>query len=220
MTYIYLIENCFGDPNAVYVGKTKIENSRKNKHIKTFGKNITCTTIDYINSDEKEIWGAIESYWISQFKTWGFKVQNKNLGGGGCVVASDDMREKISKGNKGKKRTQEHIEKYKGSKSQKHRENLSIAKKGKPSNKKGKKYGSNPKISLNLERSKKISQWLNNNKEKIRLARLGKTKKGCKILDVKNNIVFESKVACAKYNNFDINKMRKLVDKNIDYKRI
>ena len=32
MTYIYLIENCYGILNNIYIGKTKIEGSRKNKH--------------------------------------------------------------------------------------------------------------------------------------------------------------------------------------------
>ena len=33
ITYIYLVENCYGDPNKVYIGKTK--NSRKTQHQKT-----------------------------------------------------------------------------------------------------------------------------------------------------------------------------------------
>lgn len=38
MTYIYLVENCYGDPNKVYIGKTK--NSRFLPHKKTYGEKI------------------------------------------------------------------------------------------------------------------------------------------------------------------------------------
>jgi hypothetical protein len=38
MTKIYLVENCYGDPNKVYIGKTI--NSRELNHKKTYGKYI------------------------------------------------------------------------------------------------------------------------------------------------------------------------------------
>jgi len=208
MTYIYLVENCFKDPNSIYIGKTKIKGSRKNHHKRNFGKDIIFTTIDYVNSDEKEIWEPLESYWINQFKVWGFKVQNKNEGGGGCVKASEAMKKKISNSNKGKKRSPEHIEKYKGPKTKEHCYNLSIAKKGKPSSKKGKKTGPNLKLKGRKSYHKEDTG------KKISEAKKGKQVNGLKILDIKNNIIFNSKVECAKFHGFNINKMRKLVDEN------
>jgi len=220
MTYFYLIENCLGDINKVYIGKTKIEGSRKNKHKTSFGKDIICTTIDFISSNDKKDWKPLESFYINYFKFLGFDVQNKNEGGGGCVKASLSMRMKISEKNKGKVRTEEHKQNYRGPKSEEHKKNMSLCRLGKPSPKKGKKSGPNLKLKLNKERNQKISNWASKNKEKLRLDRLGKNKKGCKILDVVNNIIFDSKVLCAKYHSFNINKMRKLVDENIYFKKL
>jgi len=91
---IYLIENCYGDSNKVYVGKTK--NSREQAHKKTFGKNIIYTYIDEIDSLDSKDWEPLESYWIEQFRQWGFEVLNKNNGGGGPIIHSIETRKKIS----------------------------------------------------------------------------------------------------------------------------
>jgi hypothetical protein len=89
MVKIYLITNCFNDSNKVYIGKTKNyigqnKNSRKNSHKKTFGKDIIYDYIDEIESSEQKDWEPLETYWIQQFRAWGFEVLNKNKGGGGC----------------------------------------------------------------------------------------------------------------------------------------
>lgn len=81
ITQIYLVKNCYNDPNKVYIGKSC--GSRKSPHKKTFGTNIVYTYIDSINSLDKKDWKPLESYWIEQFRQWGFEVQNKNEGGGG-----------------------------------------------------------------------------------------------------------------------------------------
>ena len=44
MTYIYLVTNCFNEPNKVYIGKTI--KSRKNAHKKTYNKQIEYNIID------------------------------------------------------------------------------------------------------------------------------------------------------------------------------
>ena len=80
MAYIYLITNIDNNPNNVYIGKSINKIWRKHAHNRTYGKNIVYSIIDEINSS---IWEEIESYWIEQFKCWGFNVQNKNNGGGG-----------------------------------------------------------------------------------------------------------------------------------------
>jgi hypothetical protein len=143
MTKIYLVENCYGDPNKVYIGKTR--NSRIGPHKRTYGKNITYTIIDRINSLNHKDWKPLESYWIEQFRQWGFELMNINKKGGqGPGIYSeeskikmrkprkkgtgekiskrlkennhsqyytDDVRKKISKGNKGipKPFTEDHI---------------------------------------------------------------------------------------------------------------
>ena len=67
MTYIYLVENCYGDPGKVYVGKTK-GNWRKQSHIRRFGPLSTFTIIDEVNSLNRKDWSPLEIYWIHQFK--------------------------------------------------------------------------------------------------------------------------------------------------------
>jgi hypothetical protein len=136
MTKIYLVENCYGDSNKVYLGKTK--NNRYNNHKSRFGDSIKYTVIDEIESLDKEDWKPLESYWILQFKVWGFNVLNKNKGGGGPSYLTDEQKKNysypktqpfinsvigksknypesrnknISKSLKGYKQTKEHIKK-------------------------------------------------------------------------------------------------------------
>jgi hypothetical protein len=111
VTYIYIVENCFGDPNKVYIGKTK--NSRYYEHKKKYGNNILYTIIDEINSLDYKAWKPLESFWINQFKTWGFKVLNKNDGGGGADFYTQESKDKISKALKGRIRSSVFGEKMK-----------------------------------------------------------------------------------------------------------
>lgn len=101
ITKIYLVTNCYGDPNKVYIGKEKLNkgkyNSRKYDHKKTYGDNIIFTYIDEINSLDKEDWKPLECFWINYFKFLGFDVQNKNEGGGGPTFNSKETIKKISK---------------------------------------------------------------------------------------------------------------------------
>ena len=105
-TKIYLVENCYDDPNKVYIGKTI--NSRKSSHKKTFGENIVYSEIDEINSLDVKHWKPLETYWINQFKVWGFNVLNDNEGGGGPPKGrkirpkDQEWKNKIGKANKGK----------------------------------------------------------------------------------------------------------------------
>jgi hypothetical protein len=99
MTYIYLVENCYNDPNKVYIGKTK--NSRKGPHKRKYGKNITYTIIDQINSLNHKKWKPLESYWIEQFRQWGFELMNINKKGGqGPGVYSEESKNKMRKPRK------------------------------------------------------------------------------------------------------------------------
>lgn len=92
ITKIYLVENCYGEPNKVYIGKTK--NSRKKAHENKFGVNIKYTIIDEIDSLYVNDWKPLESYWIEQFINWGFDVLNKNDGGGGPAFQTQEAKMK------------------------------------------------------------------------------------------------------------------------------
>jgi len=102
ITKIYLITNCYGDPNKVYIGKTKKKYGRKGSHKKRFGKEIIYTYIDELNSIESKDWKPLECYWISQFKEWGFEIMNKNEGGNGADFQTKESNEKRSNALKGK----------------------------------------------------------------------------------------------------------------------
>lgn len=39
-TFIYLLKNCYGDPNKVYIGKSKNPNNRVKKHYTKYGSNL------------------------------------------------------------------------------------------------------------------------------------------------------------------------------------
>jgi hypothetical protein len=98
ITLIYLVTNCFDDPNKVYIGKTK--NTRKSAHKRTYGDNIEYSYIDEIESLDRKDWEPLETYWIEQFKAWGFEVVNiKKKGGGGPSYCTEETKQKISKAN-------------------------------------------------------------------------------------------------------------------------
>ena len=88
VTYIYFLHN--GDNVPFYVGKSiNVKLHRSYQHKKTFGKNTMLEIIDKVPTDEWLFW---ESYWIEQFKSWGFKLKNKNNGGGGSITLSDEVK--------------------------------------------------------------------------------------------------------------------------------
>jgi len=125
-TYIYLVENCYGDFNKIYIGKTKSPFIREKHHKRTYGSQIKFTIIDQIESLDRKNWEPLESYWLEQFRQWGFKVINTNKkGGGGPEFVTEEIKLKIknnlernnkisiaNKGkispNKGKSLTEEH----------------------------------------------------------------------------------------------------------------
>lgn len=104
---IYLVTNCFNDPNKVYIGKTKQKWGRKSKHQITYGNQITYTYIDQVNSLNVKDWKPLENFWINYFRFLGFEVLNQNEGGGGPSFHTEKSRNKISKTHLGKKRSEE-----------------------------------------------------------------------------------------------------------------
>lgn len=96
MTKIYLVTNCYGDPNKVYIGKTK--NCRYKDHKITYGKNITYNYIDEVNSLNRIDWEPLETYWIEQFRQWGFEIVNpRKKGGGGPDYQTEETKQKMRK---------------------------------------------------------------------------------------------------------------------------
>jgi hypothetical protein len=99
MIYIYLVENCYGNSNSVYIGKCTHPGQRKCQHIKKFGSESTFTIIDEVESN----WKPLESYWIHQFKQWGFNMVNKNDGGGGPSSRPPEFIERLRNNRLGTK---------------------------------------------------------------------------------------------------------------------
>ena len=104
ITKIYLIENIEPGTNKVYIGKTRV--SRENAHKRHFGTHIKYTYIDEVQSLDYNDWEPLETYWIEQFKQWGFDVVNiRKKGGSGTEYQTDDTRNRISKSMLGKSKT-------------------------------------------------------------------------------------------------------------------
>ena len=61
-----------------YVGKTKSPNNRLYDHKKRFGKDIKMIILEKCDD-----WKEAECRWIKEYKSRGYKLQNKNKGGGG-----------------------------------------------------------------------------------------------------------------------------------------
>ena len=78
-TYIYELSR---NGTPFYVGKTINPDLRIINHKKKRGQNISLILIDEIMGDKTQ-WIPIESYWIEQYRQWGFELENKNKGGSG-----------------------------------------------------------------------------------------------------------------------------------------
>jgi len=128
MTKIYVLEK-----NGIpfYVGKAKDSTRRKHSHRRTYGLDIQSYVID-----EVEDWKFWESYWIEQFRCWGFKLENKNNGGGGPSNYTEEQKQKMRKpriegtGNKISKtlRERNHSQYY----TQEVRQKMAAPQKGRP----------------------------------------------------------------------------------------
>lgn len=87
MYKIYILEK-----NGVpfYIGKAKNIVRRYHSHRRTFGSDIEFNIIDEVKD-----WKYWESYWIEQFKQWGFILENKNNGGGGPSSYTEEQKKKM-----------------------------------------------------------------------------------------------------------------------------
>jgi hypothetical protein len=95
-TYIYFLHN--GNNIPFYIGKSINKNlHRSYQHKKTYGKNTILEIVDIVETKNWKFW---ESYWIEQFKQWGFDLKNKNNGGGGPLKYSEHSKQLKSKSMK------------------------------------------------------------------------------------------------------------------------
>ena len=92
MFKIYILEKN-GQP--FYIGKAKNAVRRYHGHRRVFDLDIELSIID-----EVEDWRFWESYWIEQFKQWGFVLENKNNGGGGPSHYTEEQKKKMRKPRK------------------------------------------------------------------------------------------------------------------------
>jgi hypothetical protein len=99
MTYIYLVEKCYGDINKVYIGKSVNPKSRKNQHLKKYGRSIRFTVVDQVPSNLSKDWKPVEAFYIQYFKFLGFEVMNQNNGGGGCIGGMVPWNKGLKLGN-------------------------------------------------------------------------------------------------------------------------
>jgi len=116
ITKIYLVENIEPGTNKVYIGKTI--DSRKSAHKSTYGSQISYTYIDEVPSLNHNDWEPIETYWIEQFKQWGFDVVNKRKRGG----SGASFHKEETKANMRKPRST--TEKMRKPKSEEHKANM------------------------------------------------------------------------------------------------
>jgi group I intron endonuclease len=119
-TFIYVLID--PDTNFVrYVGKSNNPKRRYYKHCsKSKKKTHKVNWINKLLNENKkpilevidevlvEDWSFWESYWICQFKTWGFKLINNTNGGDGCTFANKTSFKKGNVSwNKGKSMSEE-----------------------------------------------------------------------------------------------------------------
>lgn len=90
-TYIYFLHK--GDNIPFYIGKSVSPKGRMSLHKKSFGS-VFMEVIDSVDTSEWLFW---EKWYISLFKSWGFILENKNIGGGGVSFHSEKTKSKMKK---------------------------------------------------------------------------------------------------------------------------
>jgi hypothetical protein len=146
-TIIYYLHR--GDKVPFYVGKTK---NQPNKREKSHQKRLNDYSIILEIIDHVEDWRYWEKHYINLFKNLGHNLINQNSGGGGPEIVKESTKQKISQANKGTVHPLEGrlatSKKLKGRKlTQEQVEKIRQAKLGKPNPKKGKPDGPKPGVS-------------------------------------------------------------------------
>jgi hypothetical protein len=96
MIIIYVLEK---NNIPFYIGKCNNINVRYSQHKKTYGEDVKINVLELV--DDKE-WKDKERFYISQYKKLGFELFNKNNGGGGPTVLSNESKQKITNSKLGK----------------------------------------------------------------------------------------------------------------------
>lgn len=146
MTKIYLVENIEPGTNKIYIGKTI--SSRKSAHKTEYGHQIKYSYIDEINSYHHNDWEPLETYWIEQFKQWGFDVINKRKKGG----SGPEFHKEETKNNM--RKPKQNTEKMRKPKSEEHKNNMR-----KPKSDNHKLAISLGKIGIKHKSHKKMPEW-------------------------------------------------------------
>lgn len=98
MIKIYYLHK--GDNIPFYIGYTKSLKIRITHHRQKHGVEVEIVEIDEcLNEDKKQT----ENLWIGLFKSWGFNLLNKNMGGGGPSFHTKESIEKYKNWRKDKK---------------------------------------------------------------------------------------------------------------------
>jgi len=153
MTYIY----AYTQGNNVYIGKTKNLNDRKSHHKIRF-ESWDYNIIDSVNSLDKSEWKPLETYWIEQFRQWGYALENLNKGGGGRdAFRTEKEIKQIQKQYKlnTKEKWKEYYKQYSPSYSSTNKEKIA-------------EYGKQWYLNTKKERKEKIEQYNLASKEKRR----------------------------------------------------
>lgn len=162
--YVYQYLDEYGKP--YYVGKgsgRRIHRPHTKTHLPPVDRRIIVKD-GLTNEEAKELEGQL----ISRYKRKidGGILDNIKVNQWACFTGwkhSEETKKKISKGNKGKKRTPEQLKNYKGTVTEEHKEKVRLANLGRPSD-----PARNAKISATLreyfarKRSMKISEQNNN----------------------------------------------------------
>jgi hypothetical protein len=127
--FIYSLSTLEDPFNIRYIGKADDINSRLDRHLQPYylaegsykarwlkselkkGHTPIINFVDEVLESEWEFW---ETFWISQFKSWGFKLTNGTIGGEGFGITQEVIsRRNKSNFDRNTIRLKDEIEKYK-----------------------------------------------------------------------------------------------------------
>lgn len=127
-TFIYTLSTKEEPNNIRYIGKTDNPKDRRERHTQPYylnegtykanwlkselkkGNTPILTVIDEVLFDDWQFW---ESYWIEQFKSWGFRLTNGTSGGEGFGITQEVInRRNKTNFNRSTKKLKEQIKMY------------------------------------------------------------------------------------------------------------
>ena len=103
-TFIYTLSTKEEPNNIRYIGKTDNPKDRIERHIQPYYLNEGTYKANWLKSELNKVntpiltvidevyfaeWQFWESYWIEQFRAWGFKLTNGTTGGEGLILTKD-----------------------------------------------------------------------------------------------------------------------------------